>query len=678
MKKKVAVRHPVKTIRKSQPSRPLRRAAPEREQPSAKSHHKYIFVIGGVMSGVGKGIASSSIGTLLSAKGFKVNLVKVDPYLNVDAGTMNPTEHGEVFVLNSGLETDQDMGNYERFLGRDLYPDDYVTSGMVYKTVIERERALEYGGKCVEAVPHIRDEIVSRFEHSAKVHKSDISIIEIGGTVGDYQNIMFIEAARVLKIHHPHDVAFIMVSYLPIPGTLGEMKTRPTQHAVYNLASYGVTTDIIIARASIPLDNRRKEKIATACNIPANRVISAPDIKSIYDVPINFKHDHLGEIILETLNLPARKTGEAFVEWMKMANGIKNHDKHTVNIAIVGKYFNTGDFILSDSYISVLEAIKFSAYANGVKPIIHTVNARDFEGKELGGSRKEQGGSKVRGGSPSSLLHAPYSSLDAMDGIIVPGGFGESGIEGKLNVIRYARENNIPYFGLCYGMQLMTIEYARNVLGLKGAHTAEIDPKSPHLVIDIMPDQKKKIAEGNYGGSMRLGRYPAKLSKGTIANEAYCSARSQIAGSRLQKDSKFQAPNTKQAPAQTIFERHRHRYEVNPKYIQQLEDGGLIFSGKSPDGTLMEIAELPRTGGKNNHPFFLGTQFHPEFLARPLSPHPLFTEFMKSAKERNKELGDRSQELEGRSSEKLIQTEALSVIDSDHGDLEDIPELKIQ
>ncbi|MDB5238903.1 MAG: pyrG [Candidatus Parcubacteria bacterium] len=548
-----------------------------------RAPHKYIFVIGGVMSGVGKGIASSSIGTLLSAKGFQVNLVKVDPYLNVDAGTMNPTEHGEVFVLNSGLETDQDMGNYERFLNRDLTDADYMTSGMVYKAVIDRERALGYGGKCVEAIPHIRDEVMRRFEHAAKVNKSDISIIEIGGTVGDYQNIMFIEAARTLKIRRPQDVAFIMVSYLPVPSKLGEMKTRPTQNAVHQLASYGVNTDIIIARAEIPLDQKRKEKIATACNILPERVISAPDIKSIYDVPINFEHDHLGDILMETLHMPARKTTASFQAWKKMARGIKNNTKHEVHIGVVGKYFNTGDFILSDSYISVLEAIKFSAYAAGVKAVIHTVNARDFEGK-----------------NPN------YASFDKYNGIIVPGGFGESGIEGKLNVIRHARENKIPYFGLCYGMQLMTIEFARNVLGLKGAQTAEINPRAPHLVIDIMPDQKKKVAEGNYGASMRLGVYPAKLGKGTIAEAAY--------------------------GAQAVKERHRHRYEVSPKYVDQLRKGGLVFSGTSPDGVLMEIAELPR----EQHPFFLGTQFHPELLARPLSPHPLFTAFMKAAKDRTK------------------------------------------
>lgn len=578
--------------------------------------HKYIFVIGGVMSGVGKGIATSSIGMLLRAKGFEVNLVKVDPYLNVDAGTMNPTEHGEVFVLNSGLETDQDMGNYERFLNRDLQESDYITSGMVYKYVIEKERALGYGGKCVEAVPHIRDEIVRRFENSAKVNKSDISIVEIGGTVGDYQNIMFIEAARVLKMRYPNDVLFIMVSYLPIPGTLGEMKTRPTQHAVHHLASYGVTTDIVIARAVSPLDERRKEKIATACNIVTDRVISAPDIKSIYDVPINFEKDRLAEIVVDALNLPKTKLNQSFFDWKKMAEGIKDHEDNKVNIAIVGKYFNTGDFILSDSYISVLEAIKFSAYAVGVKPVIHTVNARDFENK--GQNPKSKG--QNRNINNLHDLNSPYKQLDKMDGIIVPGGFGETGIEGKLKVIQYAREKKIPYFGLCYGMQLMTIEYARNVLGLKNAHTAEIDPKAPHLIIDIMPDQKKKIAEGKFGGSMRLGQYEAILEQGTVAWEAYGG------------NSKVQNPNIRKLKngGLNILERHRHRYEVNPAYIEQLTKGGLVFSGKSPDSTLMEIAELPR----NQHPFFLGTQFHPEFLARPLVPHPLFTDFLRASKKR--------------------------------------------
>ena len=568
------------------------------------SRHKYIFVIGGVMSGVGKGIATSSIGTLLSAKGYKVNLAKVDPYLNVDAGTMNPTEHGEVFVLDSGLETDQDMGNYERFLNRDASVADYMTSGMIYKAVIDRERSLGYGGKCVEAVPHIRDEIVRRFEHAAKLNKSDVSIIEIGGTVGDYQNIMFIEAARLLKIHHPDDCLFILVSYLPIPSKLGEMKTRPTQHAVYQLASYGVNTDIIIARADLPLDNRRKEKIAVACNILPDHVISAPDIASIYDVPTNFDHDGLGQIIIDSLKLEkpsGDKRAPGLLDWKKMAKEIKDHADHPVRIAIVGKYFSTGDFILTDAYLSVLEAIKFSARAAGVKALIEAVNATDFEEGEKKKGKKEENRGAI-----------DYSKLDAFDGIIVPGGFGSTGIEGKLNVIRYAREHNIPYFGLCYGMQLMTIEYARHKLGLTDANTTEIDPKTKNPIIDIMPDQKKKMEDKDYGGSMRLGSYPARLLKDSIAQEAY----SYFAGKRLPK------------ATVSIRERHRHRFEVNPKYIDRLEKAGLVFSGKSPDGILMEIAELPRSV----HPFFLGTQFHPEFLARPLMPHPLFTEFMKAAK----------------------------------------------
>jgi CTP synthase len=545
--------------------------------------HKYIFVIGGVMSGVGKGITTSSIGAILQAKGFKVNLQKVDPYLNVDAGTMNPVEHGEVFVLDSGLETDQDMGNYERFLNRSLTGDDYITSGMVYKHVIEAERALKYGGKCVEAIPHIRDEIIHRFQKSAKVNKSDITIVEIGGTVGDYQNIMFIEAARVMKVMHPHDVAFVMVSYMPVPSKLGEMKSKPTQNAIRQLYSYGVNPDIIIARSEVPMDHKRKEKIAISCSLPVEQVISAPDIESVFDVPLNFEKDNIGHIITKLLHLRKKKTETGMGEWIDFANKVKN-TKNTIDIAIVGKYFNTGDFVLTDAYVSVLEAIKYSSYSQGKKAIIHTVNSRDYENEGK----------------------ADFKELEKFDVIIVPGGFGESGIEGKLAVIKYCRENKIPYFGLCYGMQLMVIEYARNILNLKDANTAEINPNSKNLVINIMADQKKKLEANDYGGSMRLGAYDAHLEKGTIAHEAY--------GQNV------------------VQERHRHRYEVNPDYIEQITDAGLVFSGKSPSGVLMEIAELP----KKVHPFFLGTQFHPEFLARPLAPHPLFTAFIKAAIDRNK------------------------------------------
>ena len=416
-----------------------------------RKSHKYIFVTGGVMSGVGKGIASSSIGALLQAKGFSVNLLKVDPYLNVDAGTMNPTEHGETFVLNSGLETDQDMGNYERFLNRDLSHYDYITSGMVYQHVIAAERALKYGGHCVEAIPHIRDEITRRFEHSAKTNKSDITVVEIGGTVGDYQNIMFLEAARTMKVYHPHDVAFIMVSYMPVPSKLGEMKSKPTQNAIHQLNSYGINADIIIARSEVPMDQKRKEKIAVSCSIPVNNVISAPNIESVFDVPLNFEKDNLGNILLKVLNLRPKKVTRGMADWEDFAKRVKSV-KEEVNIAIVGKYFNTGDFVLTDAYVSVLEAIKYSAYKMNKKPVIHTINAREFEGGEIDNSK--------------------FKELEKFDGIIVPGGFGESGIEGKLAVIKYTREHKIPYFGLCYGMQLMVIEYARNVLKLADANTA--------------------------------------------------------------------------------------------------------------------------------------------------------------------------------------------------------------
>ena len=549
----------------------------------AKEGHKYIFVLGGVMSGVGKGVVTSSIGLILQQKGYPVNLVKIDPYLNVDAGTMNPTEHGEVFVLRSGLETDQDMGNYERFLGRDLTNADYMTSGMVYQSVISRERSLEYGGKCVEAIPHVRDEILHRIEEAAACNGSRVSVIEVGGTIGDFQNALFIEAARVLKMQHPEDVIFVMVSYLPTPGALGEMKTKPTQTAVRDLNSYGVQPDFIVARSKEPVDEKRKEKIAIWCNIRKEYVISAPDITSIYEVPLNLEKDHLGDVLLNALHLPEkRKTSLA--AWRKFALAAVNTKAPEVSIAIVGKYFDTGDFILSDAYLSIIEAIKFSAAKLGRRPKITWVNAKEIE----------------KGNSKTAAVLAKY------DGIIVPGGFGETGIEGKIKAIRFAREKKIPYFGLCYGMQLMVVEYARNVLGLKDAHTTEIKKTCADPVIDVMLEQKKHLAENKYGGTMRLGVYPCYLKKGTMARAAY--------------------------KKELVEERHRHRYEINPNYVKPLEQAGLIFSGTSPDSVLMEIAELPRSV----HPFMLGTQFHPELQARPLAPHPLFTEFLKAAVIRRK------------------------------------------
>jgi len=538
---------------------------------------KYIFVIGGVISGVGKGITVSSIGRILSDRGKRVTAIKIDPYINIDAGTMNPTEHGEVFVLDDGDETDQDIGNYERFLGVDLSRVNYMTTGRVYQSVIERERNLEYGGACVQVVPHIPFEVIRRIEEARVKTSADVVIIEVGGTVGEYENILFLEAARLMKIKSPKSVFFVIVSYLPIPSMVGEMKTKPTQHAVRTLNASGIQPDIIIARSSSKLDERRKEKISMFCNVQKNRIISAPDVSSVYDIPINFEKEGLSNIICETLDMTCGITpSEDSIKWAKFAKSAHSSKKE-LNIAIVGKYFETGDFTLSDSYLSVIEAIKYSAYSCGVKPILTWISAVDYEK------------------NPKKI-----QELSKYDGIIVPGGFGSRGVEGLLKVIEYARTNKIPYFGLCYGMQLLVIEYARNVLKLKDANTEEINPKAKDIVIAVMADQKEKIKKKKFGGSMRLGAYTAHLKKGSIAGKAYGT--------------------------ESVSERHRHRYEVNNNYRKPLEVSGLVFSGVSPDGALCEIAELPTS----LHPFFLGTQFHPEFKARPLSPHPLFTAFVKA------------------------------------------------
>ncbi len=539
-----------------------------------KKQPKYIFVVGGVISGVGKGVASSSIGKLMQARGYVVTSIKIDPYINIDAGTMNPTEHGEVFVLDDGYECDQDMGNYERFLDTTLTSLNYMTTGRVYQEVIRKERNLEYKGKNVEVVPDFPLEVIRRIEEATKKAGADITIIEIGGTVGEYQNVLFLEAARMLKTKYHNDVAFVLVSYLPIPSNLGEMKTKPTQYASRTLNSAGVQADVIIARGAVALDKKRKEKIALFCNVREENVISAPDVESIYDVALNFEKDKLGETLEKVLSLPKRQAN--LLKWRNFVSKTKDC-KNKIKIAVVGKYFDSGDFVLSDVYISVLEALKFSAYTSGAKVEISCVNSKDFESKKI-----------------------PLSFLKKFDGILVPGGFGESGIEGIISVIAYARQERIPYFGLCYGMQLMVIEYARNVLKLKDANTREINSKAKDIVIDVMEDQKEKIADNRLGGSMRLGAYSAHLMKDSIAQKAY---RTNI-----------------------ISERHRHRYEVNNAYREALEKAGLLFSGLSPDGKLCEIAELPESA----HPFFLGTQFHPEFKARPLSPHPLFTAFIKA------------------------------------------------
>jgi CTP synthase len=431
----------------------------------------------------------------------------------------------------------------------------------------------------VEVVPHIPLEVIDRIKRASEKDNSEITMIEIGGTVGEYQNVLFLETIRMMKIKNPDDVLSVLVSYVPMPNKIGEMKTKPTQYAVRTVNSAGVQPDFIIARSEVPMDQKRKEKISMFCNVGEEYVISAPDVDNVYEVLLNFERDNLSQIILKKLGLENRESDLS--PWKNLVEKIKTA-KGSVTIGIVGKYFGTGDFVLSDAYISVIEAIKHAGYKAGVKTKIDWINSETFE--------KE----------PEKI-----SSLSQYDGILVPGGFGGRGIEGKIKAIEYCRKNKIPFFGICYGMQLAVIEYARNVLGLSDAHTTEVDRDTKNPVIDIMPEQKKNLEDGNYGATMRLGAYPAKLTEGTIAKELYATSE--------------------------ISERHRHRWEVNPEYIGKIQQAGLVFSGKSPEGKLMEIAELPI----EKHPFFVACQFHPEFKSNPLQSHPLFFGFVSAAKERS-------------------------------------------
>ncbi len=542
---------------------------------------KYIFVVGGVMSSVGKGVAAASIGTILKSKGFSVTALKADPYINVDAGTMNPTEHGEVYVTKDGDECDQDMGNYERFLNEDLTKINYMTTGRVYESVIHRERNLEYGGKCVEVVPHIPEEIINRIETASKKNKAEITLVEIGGTVGEYQNLLFLEAARMMHRKNPRDVIFVLVSYLPIPSKVGEMKTKLTQTATRELNSCGIQPDFILCRAEQPIDDKRREKLATFCSIEPENAISAPDVDCIYDIPINFENENLGNKILKQLHLKPRQ--KDLVEWRKFLD--KVHCSTTdLKIGIVGKYFETGNYVLSDSYISVIESVKIAAWSQGLCPKMVWLSSDEYEK------------------NPAKL-----KELKNLNGVIVPGGFGSRGIEGKIAVAKYCRENKIPYFGLCYGMQIATIEFARNVCGLKGAHTEEINPDTKYPVIHIMKDQKDKLRHKDYGGSMRLGDFACELQQGTKAFQAY---------------KKYGVPSGEFPVA---LERHRHRYEYNNDYREQLEKAGLTTAGLNTERNLVEIVEV------KDHPFMVGTQFHPEFDSRPLRPQPLFMAFVKAA-----------------------------------------------
>ncbi len=520
---------------------------------------KYIFITGGVVSSLGKGIIAASLGKLLRARGFSVINQKFDPYINVDPGTMSPFQHGEVFVTDDGAETDLDLGHYERFTDTSLGKFNNVTSGSVYQTVIEKERRGDYLGATVQVIPHITNEIKSRIMGATKQFKPDFQLIEIGGTIGDIESLPFIEAIRQFKtevgIGNAISVHTTLLPYLP---TSGELKTKPSQHSVQVLRSYGIQPEILVCRTTKPIPKTEKEKLALFCSVPKEAVIECRDMKSIYEVPLALEEQNMAGVILDMLRIENRAAD--LTSWKKLVDNIKN-PKGTVKVAIAGKYTK-----LSDAYISVVESLKHAGYADDVKVEIKWINSEEC----------------VDYASCKELMKD-------VQAVVVPGGFGVRGIEGKLNVIRYARENNVPFLGLCLGMQCAVIEYARNVVGIKDANSKEFDENAQNPVIDLMLEQKNVHG---YGGTMRLGAYDCILRKGSKAHKAYG------------KDK--------------ISERHRHRYEVNNEYLKRIEDAGLVFSGMSPDGMLAEIVELPKLD------WFVASQFHPEFKSRPEHPHPLF------------------------------------------------------
>lgn len=535
---------------------------------------KYIIVVGGVISGVGKGVATASIGKIMQEHGFSVTVIKIDPYINCDAGTMRPTEHGEVWVTEDGGETDQDLGNYERFLDLHIPRKNNITTGQIYKAVIEKERKGDFLGKTVQFIPHIPNEIKSRIEQAAD--GKDICLIEVGGTIGDYENIPFLLAIRNIgKEIGRENIMHILVTYLPTPSHIEEMKTKPTQMSIKLLEESGIHPDMILCRGRTRLDEIRKNKIETYANIKSKNVISMPDVtgkdrpNTLYVIPLELEKEKIGEKIIRRLNMQKRKS-PSWSAWEEKINSILNPEKE-INIALIGKYLAIGDYNLEDSYISVAEALKHAAANNKAKVNIHWIDASGLE--------KENA-----------------QKLEEFDGIIVPGGFGTSGIEGKIKAIQFCRENNIPFLGLCYGLQLAIVEFARNVCDLKEANTVEADPHTKNPVIDILPEQKNINSKG---GTMRLGAYKAILKENTKTFSFY------------QK--------------KEVYERHRHRYEVNPDYHEILEKHGLTISGKSPDGKLAEFIELQK------HKFFVATQAHPEFKSTLMNPSPLFNAFVKAS-----------------------------------------------
>ena len=527
---------------------------------------KYIFVTGGVVSSLGKGIVAASLGRLLKARGFSVVIQKFDPYINVDPGTMSPFQHGEVFVTDDGAETDLDLGHYERFTDTNLGQINNVTSGSIYQTVINKERRGDYLGATVQTIPHITNEIKSRIKMATQQFKPDFIITEVGGTIGDIESLPFIEAIRQFRseIGFGNSIS-IHVTLCPYLPTSGELKTKPSQHSVITLRSYGIQPEILVCRTAKPIPKKEREKLALFCSVPKDAVIECRDMKSIYEVPLALEEQNMAGVVLQRLFMQDVKPN--LDSWKNLVQKIKNPEK-SIKVAIAGKYTK-----LSDAYISVVESLKHAGYQNNASIDIKWINSEDCvdyaKAKEM---------------------------LSDVDALVVPGGFGIRGIEGKLNVIRYARENNLPFLGLCLGMQCAVIEYARNVVGLKDANSMEFNENTPHPVIDLMVEQKH--VEG-YGGTMRLGQYECHVQEGTKAHEAY--------------------------GASIIYERHRHRYEVNNEYRKQIAEKGLVFSGLSPDGMLCEMVELPQND------WFVACQFHPEFKSRPEHPHPLFAGLINTA-----------------------------------------------
>ncbi|AKM81560.1 MAG: CTP synthetase [Candidatus Pacebacteria bacterium GW2011_GWF2_38_9] len=544
---------------------------------------KYIFVSGGVLSGLGKGVTAASLGVLLKEQGYSVTNIKCENYLNIDSGNINPIEHGDVFLCEDGLEADLDLGSYERFLGEKVGYRNFTTMGQIYSTVIERTKNLEYGGATVDAIPYIPEEVIRRIKNASADH--DIVLIELGGTAGEYQNIVYYEAYRIMKMTLPKDVILLHVTYFPAPSHINELKSKPTQLSVKALNSMGIQPDFIVGRGELEIDEKRKEKVAYFCTMDVGDIISNPDCKSIYEIPIIFNRQHFSQKVLKKLGLKSKKI--ALTNWQDMVKNIYSEKEKKVKIGIIAKYITTGDYELKDSYTSLLESISHSSWHEKIEAEIIFISAENLE------KNKKNAG----------------TSLKELDGIIVPIGWGSRGVEGKIEAIRYARENKIPYLGLCYGMQLASIEFARHVAGLENANTEEIDQNAPYKVIHSIPfDEKYQKIKGD-GASMRLGAYDCVLKPKTLAHEIY---------------KKHQA--FKDERQNLISERHRHRYEFNNEYRKTLEDKGFVISGTSPDDFFVEMIELPR----EIHPFFLATQAHPEYKSAPLKPHPIFIEYLRA------------------------------------------------